>query len=58
MTIKQAGVAEAGEILRLQSNEAECPVIYEDAGKLVFHSGNFCPTLEACCTVNCQPIGW
>jgi ribosomal protein S18 acetylase RimI-like enzyme len=33
---------------RLQSNEAECPVVYHDTGKLVFHSANFCPTLEAC----------
>jgi hypothetical protein len=33
---------------RLQTNEAECPVVYKDSRKLVFHSANFCPTLEAC----------
>ena len=33
---------------RLQSNEVECPVVYKDDRKLVFHSANFCPTLEAC----------
>ena len=37
---------------RLQSNEAECPVIHKDAGRLVFHSANFCPTLEACKILN------
>ena len=33
---------------RLQTDESECPVVYKDARKIVFHSANFCPTLEAC----------
>ena len=36
---------------RLRSSEAECPVVYKDSRKLVFHSSNFCPTLEACRTL-------
>lgn len=33
---------------RLQTSEAECPIVYRDSKRLVFHSTNFCPTLEAC----------
>jgi hypothetical protein len=33
---------------RLQTSEAECPIVFRDDSKLVFHSTNFCPTLEAC----------
>jgi ribosomal protein S18 acetylase RimI-like enzyme len=32
----------------LQATEAECPIVYRNDEKLVFHSRNFCPTLEAC----------
>ena len=33
---------------RLQTTEAECPIVYRDNRRLVFHSTNYCPTLEAC----------
>jgi len=33
---------------RLQITEAECPIVYREDRKLVFHSTNYCPTLEAC----------
>ena len=32
----------------LQTTEADCPIVCRDDKKLVFHSRNFCPTLEAC----------
>jgi tRNA(adenine34) deaminase len=28
--------------------ESEAPIVHKDATKIVFHSRNFCPTLEAC----------
>lgn len=31
---------------------AEAPVVYRDKRKMVFHSKNFCPTLEACKILN------
>jgi tRNA(adenine34) deaminase len=27
----------------------QVPVVYEDEGRIVWRSANFCPTLEACC---------
>jgi ribosomal protein S18 acetylase RimI-like enzyme len=37
---------------RLQTSEADCPITYRDERKLIFHSTNFCPTLEACKILN------
>jgi len=33
---------------KLGISEAEAPVVHREKGKVVFHSKNFCPTLEAC----------
>jgi tRNA(Arg) A34 adenosine deaminase TadA len=33
---------------KLGIGEDQAPVVYSDAKKMVFHSRNFCPTLEAC----------
>lgn len=33
---------------RLQTTEADCPIVHRDNTKLVFRSTNFCTTLEAC----------
>lgn len=33
---------------RFNITEAQAPIVQRDEKKLVFHSGNFCPTLEAC----------
>jgi len=33
---------------RLRVNEAEAPVVHRQEGAIVFHSKNFCPTLQAC----------
>ncbi len=32
----------------LQIDPAQAPVVYEDETRIVWHSANFCPTLEAC----------
>ncbi|MFX0071122.1 MAG: nucleoside deaminase, partial [Candidatus Hermodarchaeota archaeon] len=39
-------------ITKLDINENEIPIIYKSDNKLVFHSKNFCPTLEACKILN------
>lgn len=33
---------------KLGISEVEAPVVHEEKGRIVFHSKNFCPTLEAC----------
>ena len=33
---------------KLGTTEAEAPVVHRGRGRIVFHSKNFCPTLEAC----------
>jgi len=33
---------------KLGISEAEAPVVRKENGRIEFHSGNFCPTLEAC----------
>ena len=33
---------------RLNTTEEQAPIVLRDDRKLVFHSQNFCPTLEAC----------
>ena len=33
---------------RLGTTEAEAPIVHRGKGRIVFHSKNFCPTLEAC----------
>lgn len=35
-------------LIRLGISEDEAPIVYKTDEKLVFHSCNFCPTLEAC----------
>jgi tRNA(Arg) A34 adenosine deaminase TadA len=35
-------------IKKFDITEEQAPIIYRDANKIVFHSMNFCPTLEAC----------
>jgi hypothetical protein len=37
---------------RLQTSEVDCPIVHKDERKLIFHSQNFCPTLEACKILN------
>jgi tRNA(adenine34) deaminase len=33
---------------KLGTTEAEAPIVHRGRGRIVFHSKNFCPTLEAC----------
>lgn len=33
---------------KLGIRESEAPVVHREKGRVVFHSRNFCPTLEAC----------
>ncbi len=48
------GTGEAAELgyrlllSKLGVSEAEAPVVHRQKGRVVFHSRNFCPTLEAC----------
>lgn len=35
-------------LLKLGITEADAPIVSKDQRRLVFHSRNFCPTLEAC----------
>lgn len=35
-------------IKRFNITEEQIPIVKRDESKIVFHSGNFCPTLEAC----------
>ena len=35
-------------LLKLGISESEAPIVRQDKGVVVFHSTNFCPTLEAC----------
>jgi tRNA(adenine34) deaminase len=35
-------------LAKLGIAEAEAPVVHKEEGRVVFHSRNFCPTLEAC----------
>ena len=39
-------------LLRLGIGEAEAPIVERGPDRLVFHSRNFCPTLEACRILN------
>ncbi len=54
---RHAGIPQGGDLLeqayqvllrKLGISEEEAPVVRKDARVLVFHSKNFCPTLEAC----------
>lgn len=54
---QQSGLPEAGDPLekayrvllrKLDIRESDAPVVHRDARRIVFHSRNFCPTLEAC----------
>ena len=33
---------------RLKTGEVDCPIVHRGERRLIFHSTNFCPTLEAC----------
>jgi tRNA(adenine34) deaminase len=35
-------------LTKLGISETEAPVVRRESGRIVFHSRNFCPTLEAC----------
>jgi len=35
-------------LARFGITSEEAPIVYQDENKIVFHSQNFCPTLEAC----------
>ena len=37
---------------RFNTNEKEMPVVFKNEKKIIFHSMNFCPTLEACKILN------
>ncbi|MFX1568577.1 MAG: deaminase [Promethearchaeota archaeon] len=39
-------------IMKLEINEEEIPIVKKTENKLVFHSKNFCPSLEACKILN------
>ncbi|MBN2041282.1 MAG: nucleoside deaminase [Spirochaetes bacterium] len=51
---KFSGIREAYNLFleKLEITAEEAPVIKEDEYKIVFHSKNFCPTLEACKILN------
>lgn len=48
------GIGDAAErgyrllLTKLDISEAQAPVVNRETGRVVFHSRNFCPTLEAC----------